>query len=379
MLADRAADKGVHKQLAEEYHVDSTFKTNRAGYELFRTVATVIGVRFPIAYMLLKLTPQSQLVNDGEDDTFHVGVIAEFSTCLKQAGLQTKFMFTDEDWGQICAIEAEQQEDTMNIIIENPVELQASTIEVAEDNIIEDEDTPVSDLVTNDDVTTSTNTTTNNNSTASVRSCSRCGSPDHLRSSNRSCPFHPGNVESQHGARFQKACTIPFIPEHIFGPNICYTPGASYRRHIFPRMDTTCSFCHARMWIDERIKSSSLLRPRFGICCTHGKIRLPLPRAPPAPLYDLLIHYDSTERVAVDFHTNIRAYSNLFAFASIHTNWDYDLASGRNGVSTFQNNGTMYHCLGSLRAPETAQAQFAQIYFAEDRNNRREERRCVLD
>ncbi|KAI9491741.1 hypothetical protein BDB00DRAFT_930163 [Zychaea mexicana] len=130
MLVDRAADKGVRKifisaqnnysaigftmplfdvicgsqQLAEEYHVDSTYKTNRAGYELFGIVATVNGVGFPIAYMLLKLTPQSQLVNDGEDDTFRVGVIAEFFKCLKQAGLQPKFMFTDKDWGQICAI-----------------------------------------------------------------------------------------------------------------------------------------------------------------------------------------------------------------------------------------------------------------------------------
>ncbi|KAI9264120.1 hypothetical protein BDA99DRAFT_406816, partial [Phascolomyces articulosus] len=96
-------------------------------------------------------------------------------------------------------------------------------------------------------------------------------------------------------------------------------------------------------------------------CCARGKIRLPLPCAPPAPLRELLTNHDPSNTVAAGFHTNIRAYNNLFAFASIRANWYRNLANGSNGVSTFRVNGTMFHCL----ATEHAQDQIAQIYFAD--------------
>ncbi|KAG2221791.1 hypothetical protein INT45_013287 [Circinella minor] len=89
------------------------------------------------------------------------------------------------------------------------------------------------------------------------------------------------------------------------------------------------------------MKSSSVLNPRFGIFCTQGKIRLPLPHAPPAPLCELLANHNESNENASDFHTHIRAYNNLFAFASIRANWDRDLANRRNSVSTFRINGTM--------------------------------------
>ncbi|KAI7849552.1 hypothetical protein BDC45DRAFT_609476 [Circinella umbellata] len=41
----------------EEFHVDSTYKTNRPGHDLFPVVATVNGIGFPIAYFLLKMNP----------------------------------------------------------------------------------------------------------------------------------------------------------------------------------------------------------------------------------------------------------------------------------------------------------------------------------
>ena len=45
----------VNHQDVEEYHVDSTFKANQLGYELFGVIATVNGVGFPIAYLLLNI------------------------------------------------------------------------------------------------------------------------------------------------------------------------------------------------------------------------------------------------------------------------------------------------------------------------------------
>ncbi|KAG2216561.1 hypothetical protein INT45_013570 [Circinella minor] len=240
--------------------------------------------------------------------------------------------------------------NNMDIIIENPTPDLLTSNEATEEGI---------DV--NDDV----QPTNNETATPTRVCCPRCGSPEHSRSNNRACPFHTSNVQSEHGAQFQIACTVPFVPEHIFGPNISFTRGNNYRRHIFPNMNVNCPFCNARMRIDERVKSSSVLNPRFGICCTQGKIRLPLPRAPPTPLRELLTNHDESNENASDFHTHIRAYNTLFAFASIRANWDRDLANRRNGVSTFRINGTMYHCLGSLRATTHAQAQFAQIYFAD--------------
>ena len=39
----------------EEFHVDSTYKTNRSGHELFSVITSLNGIGFPIAYFLLKM------------------------------------------------------------------------------------------------------------------------------------------------------------------------------------------------------------------------------------------------------------------------------------------------------------------------------------
>ncbi|KAG2212147.1 hypothetical protein INT45_006473 [Circinella minor] len=143
--------------------------------------------------------------------------------------------------------------NNMDIIIENPTPDLLTSNEATEEGI---------DV--NDDV----QPTNNETATPTRVCCPRCGSPEHSRSNNRACPFHTSNVQSEYGAQFQIACTVPFVPEHIFGPNISFTRGNNYRRHIFPNMNVNCPFCNARMWIDERVKSSSVLNPRFGICCT---------------------------------------------------------------------------------------------------------------
>ena len=152
--------------------------------------------------------------------------------------------------------------------------------------------------------------------------CSSCGAPGHLRSTFATCPFNRRNVESEHGPQYQTACIVPFVPEQIMGPNICYTPGISYRRHVLPRMDRTCSHCDAQMWVDERLANSSVTTPMFGMCCTHGKINLPIPRPPPAELLAILTDHNPSNETSALFHTNIRAYNSAFAFASIQANYD---------------------------------------------------------
>ena len=130
----------------EEFHVDSTYKTNRTGHELFSIVASVNGIGFPIAYFLLRMNPINEPINsnDQSDPTNHTiastdhtttintsnsptpnidntpttyaptaeeiqeatrsQLIAGFFTRLRSRGLNPRFMFTDKDEGQIDAI-----------------------------------------------------------------------------------------------------------------------------------------------------------------------------------------------------------------------------------------------------------------------------------
>jgi len=40
--------------LIEEFHVDATYKTNRANCELYGVMANVHGAGFPVSYLLLE-------------------------------------------------------------------------------------------------------------------------------------------------------------------------------------------------------------------------------------------------------------------------------------------------------------------------------------
>lgn len=50
----------------------------------------------------------------------------------------------------------------------------------------------------------------------------------------------------------------------------------------------------------------------------------------------------------IEFHKNIRAYNNIFAFTSFGVNLDKEIASARKGMYTFRAQGQIYHDLPSL-------------------------------
>ncbi|KAG2191866.1 hypothetical protein INT47_005971 [Mucor saturninus] len=203
------------------------------------------------------------------------------------------------------------------------------------------------------------------------RNCPSCGSNTHSRASHHECPFNTEQTRNTTNeitptiSQYRVARMIPFNPENIIGPNISLTEGNLYRRHVFPRMESRCPFCNAHMWVDERLKASSIQNPRFRLCCSNGKITLPLPFTPPQELLDFVTNHYARNEQCVNFHTNIRAFNNAFAFVSIKANVDENLASGRNGVSTFRVNGTMYHNVGALRAQNETSAGFSLIYFSD--------------
>ncbi|SAL97591.1 hypothetical protein, partial, partial [Absidia glauca] len=109
----------VRSDQVTEYHVDSTYRSNNAGFELFGIVANVYGSGYPIAYLLMKINASSNNNNnnnnnnndDHEENNSRIGVLKTFFQRMKSQGLNPTFMFCDKDISEINAIEATWQSD----------------------------------------------------------------------------------------------------------------------------------------------------------------------------------------------------------------------------------------------------------------------------
>lgn len=123
-------------------------------------------------------------------------------------------------------------------------------------------------------------------------------------------------------------------------------------------MDVVCHFCEAFHWIDERITTSSILQPEFGMCCDHGKVSLPPLRIPPLPLFNL---FTGTSMTAREFQTNIVQYNAALAFTSMGVNIDHSVL-GR-GPPVFRIHGELTHLTGSLLPEEGVPPTYAQLYI----------------
>ncbi len=112
-------------------------------------------------------------------------------------------------------------------------------------------------------------------------------------------------------------------------------------------------------WPEERVSGSSTVTPKFGVCCNHGKVVLPLLNEPPPAL---LFLFTSNNRQAVEFRENIRQYNAALAFTSMGVHEDKAI---NNGGSTYvyRINGELCHRIGALVPSEGQQPQYAQLYI----------------
>ncbi|ORZ02005.1 hypothetical protein BCR42DRAFT_444453 [Absidia repens] len=178
-----------------------------------------------------------------------------------------------------------------------------------------------------------------------------CGSTTHSRATSHDCPRNPNSPYKK------AAISTTFHPEYVFGANVIEEAGPHSRRHVLPGMDHTCTYCGAKNCIEERSSTTSATSPKFSLCCLNGKISIPLPQPPPSELYDMLIGDRTKDDTVKDFHTNIRAYNTLFAFASMVANVDHSMIPlGTSRPSTYRINGTIYHGVGALRSNVFEQA-----------------------
>ncbi|SAM02962.1 hypothetical protein [Absidia glauca] len=116
----------------------------------------------------------------------------------------------------------------------------------------------------------------------------------HSLSTNRQCPFYGGK-----DPLYKIAGQTPsFQAVDVIGPDVCHDEGASFHRHLLPGMEKECTGCGAKMWLNEKLSSSSLRYPKFGLCCGSGKVSLPLPTPPPEPMLSLLICHNSSNQTS---------------------------------------------------------------------------------
>ncbi|UYV82497.1 hypothetical protein LAZ67_21002535 [Cordylochernes scorpioides] len=108
------------------------------------------------------------------------------------------------------------------------------------------------------------------------------------------------------------------------------------------------------------------------MCCSNGKVRLPLIDLPPEPLRSLLSGENSD---SVHFLRNIRKYNSCFLMTSFGAeNQTHSVTF----PTTFSIQGQVYHRIGSLMPSENQPSRFLQIYFMgnDDDDDIQTDRRC---
>ncbi|UYV80633.1 hypothetical protein LAZ67_19001160 [Cordylochernes scorpioides] len=121
-------------------------------------------------------------------------------------------------------------------------------------------------------------------------------------------------------------------------------------------------FVRALRWKDES----------SGMCCSNGKVRLPLIELPPEPLRSLLSGENSD---SVHFLRNIRKYNSCFQMTSFGAETQTHSVTF---PTTFSIQGQVYHRIGSLMPSENQPSRFLQIYFVgnDDDDDIQTDRRC---
>jgi hypothetical protein len=132
-------------------------------------------------------------------------------------------------------------------------------------------------------------------------------------------------------------------------------------RHDLGTMNIRCSNCSAFHWAGEYVRT--IRGKSFGMCCNHGKVRVPVAPDPPPLLRQLL---DGTHADSRHFREHIRQYNAALAFTSLGVRVDGTVNSGR-GPYVFRIGGELCHLIGSLLPTQSAQPTYAQLYIYDPR------------
>ena len=105
-----------------------------------------------------------------------------------------------------------------------------------------------------------------------------------------------------------------------------------------------CSHCHALHFDCEKLASSRVNLPKFGMCCLQGQIQLP----PLQPLTGILHNYlTGDDHPSREFCNNIQQYNAAFAITSVGVKID-NLVTRQSGPYYFKIQGELDHLTGAL-------------------------------
>lgn len=106
--------------------------------------------------------------------------------------------------------------------------------------------------------------------------------------------------------------------------------------------------------------------PKFSICCSEGKIKVPFLRDPPLLLHNLL-DYNGDRRSKV-FRENIKIVNAMFSFTLTGAKLHRTFNDGR-GPYTFHLNGHNHHRIGCLfPTHDDGRPRFSQLYIYDTKN-----------
>ncbi|KAL4555060.1 hypothetical protein LXL04_037671 [Taraxacum kok-saghyz] len=128
-----------------------------------------------------------------------------------------------------------------------------------------------------------------------------------------------------------------------------------------------CHHCTAMVWYEERtVKHYAPRIPKFSICCSDGKIKVPLLTDAPQPLLSLM-DYRGGRRSKV-FRKYIKALNSMFCFTSTGGKLNDNFNAG-GGPYTFRLSGHNYHRIGTLLPTHAdGRPRFAQLYIYDTEN-----------
>jgi hypothetical protein len=100
-----------------------------------------------------------------------------------------------------------------------------------------------------------------------------------------------------------------------------------FGRHSIDPRNTICSQCDSLMWIKERTSGSSIKNPKFSLCCSNGKVKL--------PVYEIPDNYREflLKSMNTKFRDQMRLYNSALAFTLTKITLDETLMNKSKGKS----------------------------------------------
>lgn len=129
------------------------------------------------------------------------------------------------------------------------------------------------------------------------------------------------------------------------------------------KMEHLCIYCHALKFKKETP----------GMCCSNGKVDLPLLVDPPEPLRTLV---SGTTPLSKHFLDNIRMYNSCFQMTSFGAS---KIVDDVGFMPTFKIQGQIYHLIGSLLPLPNEDSKFLQVYFLGDKEQETNQRCSIIE